>query len=108
LQGLAGGVFEGVGVSIGSFVGGILFAKIGGSKTFLWFSIMSFVAFACHVFIQWLIQRFSNSPGKNKVNGNSETMLKNYASADNKGSGGEQQENIDKIPYGFKEIDLKK
>jgi hypothetical protein len=83
-----------------------MFNKIGGSKTFRWFSICAFLAFLLHVFVQWLLNR-SSTPGKdNKTNGlNSETMLKHTTSPVNKNGGGS---NVIDDQNVFKEIDLKK
>ncbi|XP_041987647.1 major facilitator superfamily domain-containing protein 6 [Aricia agestis] len=46
VQGLAGAVFEGVGVSLGSLAGGQLYAAWGGAATFRWFGVG---ALACGV-----------------------------------------------------------
>lgn len=61
-QGLVGAIFEGVGVSAGSFIGGILFEEVGGSRTFqiYGFSVLAFCV--VHIGVQMLMQRF-------KVNG---------------------------------------
>jgi MFS family permease len=106
LQGLAGGIFEGVGVSLGSLIGGAMFSKIGGSKTFQWFSICAFFAFLVHVLVQFLLKRTS-SPGKDtKTNGlNSETMLK-HTTPVNKSGGSTNSSDGD--PNTFNEINLEK
>ncbi|XP_059489344.1 major facilitator superfamily domain-containing protein 6-A isoform X2 [Neocloeon triangulifer] len=57
VQGLVGAVFEGIGVSLGSLIGGLMFQKIGGANTFLAFSIMSWVLFCLHVVVQFFMQR---------------------------------------------------
>ncbi|XP_055708633.1 major facilitator superfamily domain-containing protein 6 isoform X2 [Phlebotomus papatasi] len=60
LQGLVGAVFEGVGVSMGSFIGGIAFDRIGGSLTFRWFGIGALVLLGAHVLVRRLHDRYSN------------------------------------------------
>lgn len=55
LQGLVGAIFEGVGVSIGSSLGGIMFNSIGGSKTFLIFGLGALVASLVHTAVQWVL-----------------------------------------------------
>lgn len=58
-QGLVGAIFEGVGVSIGSFVGGLLFESIGGSETFRIYGIVALVACLIHIIVQLLLQKYS-------------------------------------------------
>ncbi|GAB0093197.1 major facilitator superfamily domain-containing protein 6-A [Sergentomyia squamirostris] len=60
LQGLVGAVFEGVGVSMGSFIGGIAFAKIGGSATFRWFGVGALVLLVIHVLVRRLHEHYDN------------------------------------------------
>ncbi|KAL5273717.1 hypothetical protein ACFFRR_000457 [Megaselia abdita] len=59
MQGLVGAIFEGVGVSIGSFVGGLLFESIGGSETFRIYGIVALVACLVHIIVQLLLQKYS-------------------------------------------------
>ncbi|XP_026500477.1 uncharacterized protein LOC113403984 [Vanessa tameamea] len=55
VQGLVGAVFEGVGSSLGSFIGGLLYENYGGWHTFRWFGYGAFVACGLHVLGQyWL------------------------------------------------------
>lgn len=63
-QGLVGAVFEGVGVSLGSFVAGMLFNNIGGSATFRLFATGALVFLVVHVIIQKVYARFAGSIGK--------------------------------------------
>lgn len=63
-QGLVGAVFEGIGVSLGSFVGGYLFQSIGGSATFRLFSMGASVCLVVHVVVQKVYARFAGSFGK--------------------------------------------
>ncbi|XP_055382593.1 major facilitator superfamily domain-containing protein 6 isoform X2 [Condylostylus longicornis] len=55
LQGMVGAIFEGVGVSIGSFIGGLLFNAVGGSITFLIYGVCAFIVFLMHVGVQYFI-----------------------------------------------------
>lgn len=55
-QGMVGAVFEGIGVSLGSFIGGLLFEDNGGSRTFRYFGIFALVACLSHAFVQFLIR----------------------------------------------------
>ncbi|XP_014287821.1 major facilitator superfamily domain-containing protein 6 isoform X2 [Halyomorpha halys] len=56
-QGLVGAVFEGLGVSLGSFIGGLLFDKIGGSAAFQWFGIAAAVSCFLHSIAQHFIAK---------------------------------------------------
>lgn len=67
-QGLVGAIFEGVGVSTGSFIGGYMMQHMGGSYTFRIFGIVALVLFAVHVIVQKLIVKCACTSGK-KVNG---------------------------------------
>lgn len=51
-QGLVGAIFEGVGVSCGSLIGGFMFNHIGGSQTFRYFGVCSLALFVVHVLVQ--------------------------------------------------------
>ncbi|CAB0008615.1 unnamed protein product [Nesidiocoris tenuis] len=60
MQGLVGAIFEGVGVSLGSFIGGILFNSLGGAKAFQIFGIGALCASVVHAVIQYFLgMRFS-------------------------------------------------
>lgn len=61
LQGLVGAIFEGVGVSTGSFIGGLLFASVGPGHTFEIFGVSAFIAFVVHVCLQMYLQRHHSS-----------------------------------------------
>ncbi|XP_052752558.1 major facilitator superfamily domain-containing protein 6-like [Galleria mellonella] len=56
VQGLVGAVFEGVGTSLGSLVGGQLYKYHGGSTTFRWFGIGALVFCFLHIFVQYLLK----------------------------------------------------
>lgn len=64
MQGLVGAVFEGIGVSLGSFVAGVLFNSIGGSATFRLFATGSLIFLVLHVVIQKIYARFAGTNGK--------------------------------------------
>ncbi|KAG4070995.1 hypothetical protein HA402_001432 [Bradysia odoriphaga] len=57
LQGLVGAIFEGVGVSTGSFIGGIMFERVGGSSTFRIYGIAVLIFCVVHIGLQKLLQR---------------------------------------------------
>ncbi|CAK1588571.1 unnamed protein product [Parnassius mnemosyne] len=56
VQGLVGAVFEGVGTSLGSFIGGLLYETYGGPNTFRWFGIGSLICCLLHILVQYLIK----------------------------------------------------
>ncbi|GLV42704.1 Sugar baby [Carabus blaptoides fortunei] len=63
IQGLVGAVFEGVGMSLGNTISGVLYDKYGGWTTFKSFGIVSLILCFVHI----LIQRFLlSSSAKNK------------------------------------------
>lgn len=53
-------MFGGIGVSLGSFVGGIIYKYHGGAMTFRIFGIGSFIACIIHAVAQYLLQREGN------------------------------------------------
>ncbi|RZC34450.1 major facilitator superfamily domain-containing protein 6, partial [Asbolus verrucosus] len=57
MQGLVGAVFEGVGVSLGSFVGGLLYDEYGGPWTFRLFGIGALIVCLLHAGVQYLFRR---------------------------------------------------
>uniref|UniRef100_A0A1L8DEU6 Putative transporter n=2 Tax=Nyssomyia neivai TaxID=330878 RepID=A0A1L8DEU6_9DIPT len=59
LQGLVGAVFEGIGVSMGSFIAGISFEKIGGSLTFRWFGLGALGLLVIHILVRRLHDRYA-------------------------------------------------
>lgn len=67
LQGLVGAIFEGVGVSTGSFIGGYLMKTQGGSETFRLFGLMAIGCAILHGTIQKLLDRFVTERGKELV-----------------------------------------
>ncbi|XP_034839248.1 uncharacterized protein Sugb [Maniola hyperantus] len=56
VQGVVGAVFEGVGTSLGSFIGGRLYTAYGGWNTFQYFGIGAFVACALHMLAQYALR----------------------------------------------------
>uniref|UniRef100_A0A224XLK4 Putative transporter n=1 Tax=Panstrongylus lignarius TaxID=156445 RepID=A0A224XLK4_9HEMI len=56
-QGLVGAVFEGIGVSLGSFIGGLLIHHYSGSKTFLVFGIGALICALVHFIVQYFCSR---------------------------------------------------
>ncbi|EDV91077.1 major facilitator superfamily domain-containing protein 6-A [Drosophila grimshawi] len=58
-----GAIFEGVGVSLGSQIGGQLFVAVSARTTFEIFGIGAFIAFIVHVCVQIYLQR--NDPPEN-------------------------------------------
>ncbi|XP_069691840.1 major facilitator superfamily domain-containing protein 6-like isoform X2 [Periplaneta americana] len=60
VQGTVGAVFEGVGVSLGSLLGGILYDKFGGAKTFRIYGTASLALFIIHALVQLLLGRKSH------------------------------------------------
>ncbi|KAJ8965602.1 hypothetical protein NQ317_004361 [Molorchus minor] len=59
MQGLVGAVFEGVGVSLGSFLAGLSYNLYGGT-TFLYFGIGSLIACVFHFCVQYSIKTKGN------------------------------------------------
>lgn len=47
-QGMVGASFEGVGVSLGSFLGGLFYSTYGGAQTFRIFGVAAFTAAVLH------------------------------------------------------------
>lgn len=120
---MVGAIFEGVGVSSGSAIGGRLFDSIGGSKTFKYFGIAAFGFFVIHVVLQFVISKFSDPHGKERIThskanlNNKETddddannvkenfNLNNEINTNNKKVLGMNNGDFDND--GFKEVDLK-
>ena len=61
LKGLVGAVFEGIGVSVGSLIGGFLMESVGGSMTFRYFSYAAGCCFAAHVLVQALLNKITGT-----------------------------------------------
>lgn len=66
-QGLVGAVFEGIGVSTGSFVGGYLMENYGGSKAFEYYSYAFVIFFLLHISIQWILTQLFGPFGKKSI-----------------------------------------
>ncbi|KAJ4443502.1 hypothetical protein ANN_05174, partial [Periplaneta americana] len=68
MQGVVGAMFEGVGLSLGGLLGGVLYDRYGGALTFQMFGVTSFIIFILHVFVQHLMTTSSRySTGNWKV-----------------------------------------
>lgn len=52
-------------MSTGSFIGGIMFERVGGSSTFRIYGIAVLAFCVLHIGVQKLLQRYSNVNGKN-------------------------------------------
>ncbi|KAL0279919.1 UNVERIFIED_CONTAM: hypothetical protein PYX00_001370 [Menopon gallinae] len=76
VQGFVGAIFEGIGVSMGSFLGGLFFEKYGGAICFRIFGTMAFVVFILHVATQYLLGRSSGF----KLDGKDFNGIAKYAS----------------------------
>nr|CAD7444310.1 unnamed protein product [Timema bartmani] len=57
VQGLVGAVFEGVGMSLGSLLGGVLYNMYGGGRAFLIYAITSLILFLAHVLVQYFLSK---------------------------------------------------
>ncbi|XP_063697661.1 major facilitator superfamily domain-containing protein 6-A [Culicoides brevitarsis] len=57
LQGLTGAVFEGIGVSLGSLLGGYLSSKVGGSLLFRYYGIGAIILGLLHALVQKCFQK---------------------------------------------------
>lgn len=96
-------MFEGVGVSTGSLIGGKLMEKLQGSATFRIFSYGAFLFFGIHVLVQWLLTKITGPYGKKTTTNVDEDAdkISNEALEVNK------NDNVrDKLDDGFKDIDL--
>lgn len=68
-QGLVGALFEGVGVSIGSFTAGLMYEQYGGQWTFGIFGLTALGLAVLHSVVQFIISRIEGnikSPEENK------------------------------------------
>lgn len=63
-QGLVGAIFEGIGVSSGSLLGGYLMQEFGGSITFRAFGIAAICLSVVHHFVHRFMDDFLNKHGK--------------------------------------------
>lgn len=104
LQGLVGAVFEGVGVSTGSLIGGRLMNTIRGSATFRIFSYGAFFFFGLHVLVQWLLTKITGPYGKKS----SPEVDDDADKASNEAIEVSKSNEGDKLEDGFKNIDLTK
>lgn len=63
-KGLVGAIFEGIGVSSGSFIGGYLMNTFGGRITFRVFGLTALTASLLHCCAQILLKRYAEARGK--------------------------------------------
>lgn len=61
---MVGAVFEGIGVSTGSFMGGYLMKSFGGSISFRIFGLIALTASLIHFGVQILLKRYAEKRGK--------------------------------------------
>lgn len=64
---MVGAIFEGVGVSAGSFIAGYLMTEIGGSATFALFGFAAMALSVVHFIVQYLMDKYSTEPGKEQA-----------------------------------------
>lgn len=67
VQGTVGAVFEGVGVSLGSLLGGVLYDKLLGATTFRIYGIFSLVLFLTHFLVQLVMGKQTQNNEQTKV-----------------------------------------
>lgn len=97
-------MFEGIGVSTGSYFGGWMMTSLNGSTTFRIFSFGAFFFCGLHVLVQWLLTKFTGPYGKKStVNNGDENGDKrsNETLEINQNEGRHR-----KLDDGFKDIDL--
>lgn len=94
-------MFEGIGVSFGSYFGGMLMESVKGSATFRIFAYGAFFFFVLHVLVQYLLTKLIGPYGKKSAN-DADNSDKNSNEALETKSGSKN----DKQDDGFKEIDL--
>lgn len=101
---MVGAVFEGIGVSTGSYIGGMLMESVQGSQTFRIFSYGAFIFFALHVSVQWLLTKIDGPYGKksNVHISTDEGDKRSNEALDVNNEVGKK----DVVDDGFKEIDL--
>lgn len=61
---MVGAIFEGVGVSAGSFMGGYLMNEFGGSKTFCFFGVVAIIFSVIHFIVQKILDKYVDEIGK--------------------------------------------
>lgn len=88
-----GAVFEGIGVSFGSWLGGYLVDEHGGAIAFRYFSIAAFLVFFAHIIVQMLMNKFLGPYGKKSTNEGNRTETSGSCA-------------INEDDDGFKEVDL--
>jgi len=56
VQGLVGAVFEGIGVSLGSFIGGVLFKNFSGATAFQVYGVGAWILCVLHIIAQYFMR----------------------------------------------------
>ncbi|XP_017136580.1 major facilitator superfamily domain-containing protein 6-like protein A isoform X1 [Drosophila miranda] len=104
MQSLVGAIFEGVGVSMGSLIGGILF-NADPRTTFEIFGIAAFIIFVIHVSVQMFLQRNGSTDenGKGRVSSGSASASSSSEAAKPKDT---EARSIKKDNDGFSDVDL--
>lgn len=77
--GLVGGVFEGIGVSLGSLIGGCLYDKYGGAQTFRLFAYGSALMCAIHLLCQKVLKSNKKLSFPSFISGSTEYASPNEA-----------------------------
>lgn len=62
-----GAIFEGIGVSTGSFIGGYLMENYGGSIAFRYYSIAFVIFLFLHITIQAILTKIFGPSGKKSI-----------------------------------------
>lgn len=106
-----GAIFEGVGVSMGSLIGGLLFESVSARTTFEIFGIGAFILFVVHVCVQMYLQRNGSTDenGKGRVSSASASASASVSAAGPTPSSVESakpKEIANKDADGFRDVDL--
>uniref|UniRef100_A0A2L2XYS2 Major facilitator superfamily domain-containing protein 6 n=1 Tax=Parasteatoda tepidariorum TaxID=114398 RepID=A0A2L2XYS2_PARTP len=78
MMGILGGLFEGLGVATGSFLGGIGFNKLGGRHTFLAAAVVSFVCVPVLLTARFLLRKCTVSSTEDEKRSIDATTQKRY------------------------------
>lgn len=102
-----GAIFEGVGVSMGSLIGGLLFESVSARTTFEIFGIGAFILFVVHVCVQMYLQRNGSTDenGKGRVSSAS-ASVSGTAPTPSSVESAKPKEIANKDADGFRDVDL--
>ncbi|XP_017095251.2 major facilitator superfamily domain-containing protein 6 isoform X1 [Drosophila bipectinata] len=109
MQSLVGAIFEGVGVSMGSLIGGLLFESVSARTTFEIFGIGAFILFVVHVCVQMYLQRNGSTDenGKGRVSSASASASVSATAPTSSSVESAKPKEIDnKDADGFRDVDL--